>query len=176
MLNEEWPERGSVISLLIPHSAFRVPHSSFRIPHSSFSPSLPPMLLFPPTEFRKRRGRRRRDVQSASPPVALTLIAAEYFPGMAVTLTFDQPIDIDAIVPSAIVVQDGEFTQTRYVGNGADLTGPTSVEISLVNTTEESPVPDVRLTAAANVGIIATDGPIPGGAWTGITNLVLPFP
>ena len=125
---------------------------------------------------KRRVGRRRRqDVSSSpapAPPVALTLIAAEYDTGTTIELTFDRAVDIAGIVVGDVSVNEGPES-IRYVGSGAaTLVTPTKVVIGLVEDGGQG-APFITLTAGAGNGIVAVDD---GGAWAGVTNLVLPFP
>ena len=127
------------------------------------------MLMLPPTEFRKRRGR----PNSARPPFALTLVAAMYDPGTSIRLSFDRPIDVAALVGSQIIVDDGVILGIQYEAQGtATMIDPATVEIGLLDVTGSS-VPGVRLTAGAANGIVAVDD---GGTWAGVSDVPLPFP
>jgi hypothetical protein len=126
------------------------------------------------TPAKRRVGRRRRQGVPSSPaPAGLTLVAATYDPDTSVDLTFDRPIDVGAFDGAAVVVEDGEIVGAKYDGQGgATLLNPTTVRISLL---EVGPPdgPPVTLSASAANGIVAADD---GGAWAGVTGLVLPFP
>ncbi len=104
-----------------------------------------------------------------NPPV---LTSATYETDAAVTLTFDRPVDISGILASFIVVDDGQFTNTRYEGGGAELAGAASVWIELVPIGAASGG-TVRLMAGAGNGIVATAD---GAAWAGVSDVALPFP
>ena len=124
-------------------------------------PTIPQYLVVPPK-------RRRRKPVTASP--ALSLTAAVYDTGTAVTLTFNRAVDITGIVPSEIVLDDGQLTGERFLGSAAVLTSPTIVRIDLTSTGFESATPDIRLTASAASNITASGTP-----WQGVTDLELPF-
>ena len=88
-------------------------------------------------------------------------------------LGFDRAIDIAGLVGSAITVDAGNVTGSRYVATGsATLDGPNSVVIGLVATVP-SASGDTLLDAAAGNGIVAIDD---GGLWNGVSELVLPYP
>jgi hypothetical protein len=126
----------------------------------------PPFILATP------RVRRKRRTDAATPgPVALVLVAAEYFDGETVWLTFDRAVDIAAVVPSAIVVNDAVTAGGKYAGYAAALTGPAVVEVSL-EFVEAITGTDIRLDAGPGTGIVAADD---GGTWAG-ADVVLPFP
>jgi hypothetical protein len=124
----------------------------------------------PPIPFIRRR-RRRPPAATAPTPVALTLVAAEYFDGETVWLTFDRPVDLAGIVPSAIVVNDAVTAGGKYAGYAAMLTGPTVVEVSL-EFVEAISGTEIRLDVGAGTGIVAVDD---GGTWAG-ADVELPFP
>ncbi|HEV7297912.1 MAG TPA: hypothetical protein VGN72_00990 [Tepidisphaeraceae bacterium] len=127
--------------------------------------------------MKRKRNRKRRDT-TASPPAPpvepLTLVSAVYDGDveLVLTLTFSRAIDVDAIDGAAIIVNDPGAMLDRLIGTGgATLEGPATVRIGLV-TQSVPPVPGpVTLTAGADNGIVAVDG----GAWAGVTAVVLPF-
>lgn len=128
------------------------------------------MLLFPPSEFRKRAGRPKRK----APPVALTRVAAYYEPATLVRLTFDRAIDVSSVDGNAILVFDGASENERFkVDAPGELVGPATVEFSLIALGAWAGPADVRLDATAATGIVAAED---GGTWSGVTGLVLPFP
>ena len=133
------------------------------------SPNLPPFTITRPP-----RHRRRKSIGPATPPVALTLLEASFDEGgPSVRLGFDRAIDIGGLNGSAIIVDAGNVTGTRYVATGsATLDGPNAVVIGLVATIP-SGSPDTLLDATAGNGIVAIDD---GGLWSGATDLVLPYP
>ena len=120
------------------------------------------------------RHRRRHSVSSSPAPVALTLLEASFDEGgPSVRLAFDRAIDIAGFVGSAITVDAGNVTGTRYVATGsATLDGPSAVVIGLVATVP-SASGDTLLDASAGNGIVAIDD---GGVWSGVSELVLPYP
>ncbi len=115
---------------------------------------------------------RRKPRLSVSPPVALTLVSAEFDQSGSVTLTFDRPIDIASLNGSAITVDDGAISGTLWQGLSGMLTGPATVQIEL-EPYDPSGSADTLLNAGADSGIVAAGG---GGTWAGATNLLLPFP
>ena len=127
------------------------------------------MLIIPPPIYRKRRGRAKRDV--ASPP--LTLVAAYYNEALWIQLTFDRAIDIAAIDPSQITVDDGQVSGLLFVGfSPATPVSPATVEIPLQKIASASG-PNTLLSAGAGNGIVAADD---GETWPGVSDVVLPFP
>jgi hypothetical protein len=90
----------------------------------------------------------------------------------SVTLAFDRAVDASAYDPAAITVQDGVYAGGLFVGSAATVINPTTIQVFLEQIGSPT-VPDVELSATALTGIVATDD---GGAWAGVTNLVLPFP
>jgi hypothetical protein len=88
-----------------------------------------------------------------------------------VWLTFDRPVDIAGIVPSAVVVNDAITAGGKYAGYAAALTSATVVEVSL-EFVEAISGTDIRLDAGPGTGIVAADD---GGAWAG-ADVELPFP
>jgi hypothetical protein len=88
-----------------------------------------------------------------------------------VWLTFDRPVDIAGIVPSAIVVNDAITAGGRYAGYAAALSAPATVEVSL-EFVEAISGTEIRLDAGPGTGIVAADD---GAAWAG-ADVVLPFP
>ena len=117
-------------------------------------------------------GRRRRPSQrAATGPV---LLAASYNAGdVVLTLTFDRAIDISGILVDQIVVFDGNLS-IEMGGTAGDLSQPTPESMAMVMI-ENAPYEGegVRLSVSATNGIVAVEG---GGAWLGVTELVLPFP
>jgi hypothetical protein len=121
---------------------------------------------------RVRRTRRR--VQFGTPPAALVLVAATY-DGDTTTLrlTFGRAIDIDALVGSTIVVDDGGNLGLMFnATGGAVLETPTRVALTLIQIGDATGE-QTMLTAAAGNGIMAVDD---GGAWAGVGSVELPFP
>ena len=109
------------------------------------------------------------------PPTALTLVAASYGPNVGPTLilTFDRAINIDNFDGSVIFVSDGLFNFTRYNAIGAfQLDAPNILRVTL-GIFDEFEGPGVSLNTVGDTGIVAVDG---GEAWTGATNVELPFP
>ncbi len=129
------------------------------------------MLLPIIPEYQKRRRPLRR--RRAPAPEGPTLVAAIYEPGILVELRFDRTVNIDDVVASRIVVEDGQYDQSRYIGTTANRGfDGMSVWFDLVAEGEELPPGDVILNAPDNTGIVAEET---GGAWQGVTGLVLPF-
>ena len=112
--------------------------------------------------------RRRRS--KAAP--ALTLVRATYVSGTSLTLAFDRPIDVSALVGGVILVDDGPAGTQYEATLGAVLVDPQTVRLALIDLTGFAG-PDVRLNAAAGNGIAPAGG---GAAWAGVSNLLLPYP
>ena len=131
-------------------------------------------MLINHTTIARRRLQARK--AGSSPPVqALTLVAASYGPNVGPTLilTFDRAINIDDFNGSAIFVSDGQFNFTRYNAVGTvSLDNPTTLRVFL-GIFDEFEGPGVSLNTVGDTGIVAVDG---GEAWTGATNVELPFP
>src|SRR3954468_12001569 len=112
-----------------------------------------------------RKMRRRKDGRSTPtpPPVALTLVAAQYHEEQEwVRLGFDRAIDISSLDPTQVVIDDDDFTGNRMAGvAGATLVNATTVQVPLdrVGAATES---NVHLIASATSGIVAVDD---GGTW-----------
>src|SRR3954469_4962633 len=131
------------------------------------------MLISPPKPF----GSRRRFVRLGpppTPPVALALVSAQYHEEQEwVRLGFDRAIDIAALDPAQVVVDDDDFTGNRLAGvAGATLVNPTTVQVPLdrIGSASES---NVHLIASATSGIVAVND---GGTWAGASDVALPFP
>lgn len=127
------------------------------------------MLRIPPLPPFLRR--ERTMTVTSPPPAALTLLAATYQEAAWVTLTFDRAIEIEAVVPEAVVVDDAHFTTSAWTGGSATLESPTQVRITLVETGPAAGS-GTRLSATALTGIVASDD---GGTWAGVTDVALPF-
>jgi len=134
------------------------------------------LLRSVPLIFRRRPGRttKKRADAPAPPAAALVLVEAAFDEtAPTIRLTFDRAIDIDGLVGSQIVVDDGAMTGTRYEAVGeANLDGPDGVFIQLL---EVGPAQNAGtvLTASAGTGIVAVDD---GGTWAGATDVALPYP
>jgi hypothetical protein len=131
-------------------------------------------MLIPITPaFRKRRGRVKPPA-AGPPPAPLTLVSAAYFPGdPSIVLTFDRAIDIAALNPGAITVDDPAESGVLYEGGGgAALAGPTAVQMFLLEIGSASGA-QILLNASAANGIVAVDD---GGTWPGVTGYVLNVP
>ncbi len=130
------------------------------------------MLKIPPSLFREQRGRPLRKRPPPPPPVALTLVAATYETGAAVTLTFDRAISIAGFDGSFVTVRDEAEAMLFDATGGAELIGPAVVRLTLVPVEGDSSV-GVTLAASPDTGIVAVDD---GGTWGGVSDLQLPFP
>ncbi len=131
------------------------------------------MLTTPPVKYPRRlRQRLRTRPAPAAPPVALTLVAATYEAGAAVTLTFDRAISIAGFDGSFVTVRDEAEAMLYDATGGAELIGPAVVRLTLVPVEGDSSV-GVTLTASPDTGIVAVDD---GGTWGGVSDLQLPFP
>ena len=128
--------------------------------------------FIPRKPFRHRA--REHATATATPPAALTLVSATYdIETESVILAFDRAVDASAYDPAAITVQDGVYAGGLFVGSGpASVINPTTIQV-LLEQIGSPTVPDVELSATALSGIVAVDD---GGAWAGVTGLVLPFP
>src|SRR3954452_923452 len=107
-----------------------------------------------------RKMRRRKDGRSTPtpPPVALMLVAAQYHEEEQwVRLTFDRAIDISALDPAQVVVDDDDLTGNRLAGvAGATMIGAVTVQI---------PLNPIGSATEATLALIAsgTRGMRPGG-------------
>src|SRR5436190_20443561 len=132
------------------------------------------LLPAPPLFPRKRKGRAK--APSTPPPAALTLVAATYQlddSPFTVSLEFDRAIDIAAFNGSQVTLNDGGINSVEYRATGpASLLDPTTLVVVLEEI-DSYVGPDELLTASSATGIVAVDD---GGAWAGVTDLVLPFP
>ena len=115
-------------------------------------------MVIKPMKIYRPRHRPARGARKAVPPVGpLTLVAASYEPGAYVELTFDRAIDIAGIVPSTVLLSDGDVMGFFYEGSDeAFLMGPTVL----------------RMTVGAGNGVVASGD---GAAWAGVMDLELPF-
>ena len=102
----------------------------------------------------------------------LILTAADWEPGVSITLTFDRAIDVSAMDGSQIQVVDGTGTGFLYAATGeAEMVTPTTIVIGL-NVLEDSFDTGPRLNASASNGIVASDDE---AAWAGIENAPIPL-
>jgi hypothetical protein len=126
-----------------------------------------------PLKYRPRRNPNRRR-RNTTPPAALTLVSATYAEASSNTLAFDRAIDITAASGAAIIVDDGSFTGSRWIGveSPPTLVNATTVQFEV---SEEGPAQSAEtvLTATSANGIVATDD---GGTWPGATDVELPYP
>ncbi len=131
-------------------------------------------MTIPPAIFRRRPGRKKRPAQFSPPPAALVLVAATYAESTWVQLTFDRPIDVAGLIGSAITVDDGDLTATRWEATGPSVTmiDPATVRIELVEFDPFAGV-GILLDATGGSGIVAVDD---GGTWAGVSDVALPFP
>ena len=126
--------------------------------------------------FQPRKPFRRRPRAEAPPsPVALTLVAATYdeVDGL-LFVTFDRPIDVSGFVGALVVVRDGAFNATAYVGTSPGfIENPTTIRVALAPAGPYAGAA-IDMTATALTGIVAVDD---GGTWAGTGGvLVLPWP
>src|SRR5688572_16616974 len=106
----------------------------------------------PPKTVSPGRRKPRRPTPAPTPtptptPTAPVLVAAAYEVGVAVTMEFDQAIDVGAMSVASVLVDDAPETGWRWEGTGAaSLLTPTTVrvELSILGTAVGS---DIRLTA-----------------------------
>ena len=133
------------------------------------------MLLPLTARYRRPRWRPHGPQTTDAPPApALTLVEASFDEGgPTVRLGFDRAIDIVGLVGAQITVDAGNVTGTQYQATGtATMDGPNAVVIGLVGLIP-SGSPDTLLNAVAGNGIVAIDD---GGLWSGVSELVLPYP
>ncbi len=127
------------------------------------------LLPAPPLYPRKRKPRPK----PKRPVTALTLVAAAFNDfDLYVTLTFDRAIEINAMDPATILIDD-DATGQLYQGAGT----PTLVTANAVDVSVSSIPgtfhPGIHLTAEPSNGIAAVDD---GAQWSGVTDVELPFP
>ena len=102
------------------------------------------------------------------------MLSAAYDSGEpALWLVFDRAVNIAAINTAAFILEDAQFNNFRYDGGGgAELTGPETLKVLLVEVDNASGS-GVKLSVAAGNGVVAVDD---GGTWAGVSDLALPFP
>jgi hypothetical protein len=121
----------------------------------------------------QRRQRRYKPKVGAAAPVALTLVAARYDPvELSVLLTFDRPVNVDAFVPTSVVLYDGPTNHLHYDGATAELAGSTGVSISLAALGGTIHGSVVELIVQAANGIVAVND---GGTWPGTGGIAQPY-
>jgi hypothetical protein len=130
------------------------------------------MLIFPPPKFRRDRGRENGQavVPAVSGPV---LTAANTFPDDGIAyLTFDRAVNVAGFDGSKVTVNDPQTTGQMFdATGGAEQLSDFQIQLFL-NAIGSSTGEEVILNATVGNGIVAVSG---GGAWPGVTNLVLPF-
>src|SRR5690349_15319283 len=111
------------------------------------------MLIQAPPKFRRHRRPAKSKASAPPPPPDLVLVSAMYLVAHWVRLTFDRPIDISAIDPRAIVVDDGTGTSLRWKGavGASFIVDPTTVQVGL-DSDGASTHPGVHLDAGADSG------------------------
>ncbi len=126
------------------------------------------MLMFPPTNFRKRRR-----VTKTKATVPLVLQAAVYDPvGLTLTLTFDRAINISSMISAAIVVNDPVTNNRQYIPAGSSvMLTPAEVRFGLFFVGNASGSV-TTLNAVSSNGIVALTDP---GKWAGVSALALPY-
>ena len=129
------------------------------------------MMMIP--EF-TRRGRRSGLTNTPTPtPTAPVLVAAAYEIGAAVTMEFDQAIDIGAMSVASVLVDDAPETGWRWEGTGTpSLQSPTTVRVEL-SIDGEAVGSAITLTAGPGPNVVAAAG---GMAWAGVSDVALPYP
>ena len=130
------------------------------------------MLLIRKIPFRPHR--KPPQASAPAPPGALVLVSAEYLTedGPQVMLTFDRPINIASLHGNQFTLIDNDISGWKYHGTGGILSSPAAVLLGL--TQFQSAAGDgIFLTASNTNGIIAAGD---GAAWSGVTNLSLPYP
>jgi hypothetical protein len=123
------------------------------------------MLVVPPAPFQKRRERPR-----LSP---LLLVRATYDPGAAVTLVFNQPVNVELLDPTNVTVEDGPLTGATYAGVDGP---PTRIDATTIQVELENQGPSASTQTLLNVpaptGVKAVES---SARWPGATNLPLPL-
>jgi hypothetical protein len=128
--------------------------------------------------FQPRRVFHRRTHGVAAPAPASVppvLIEASFdAETLVLTLGFDRALDLSALDPSQIVVDDGPGTGELYVGSGAaTVLSPSSFTLGMMDAGSSGGMA-VLLIAGSATGIVAVDD---GGVWAGTgSGVVLPIP
>ena len=100
------------------------------------------------------------------------MLVAATFDGTALTLTFDQAIDVSAFAPGSVFVYDGPGS-VEWGGTAVfEQPGPDSLAVTMSEDGEFVGA-DVSLTVTGGAVIVADDDDEP---WAGVTGLALPFP
>ena len=117
------------------------------------------MIIIPPLR------RKKKPNELALPP--LTLLSATYdFDGPSVTLTFDQPINIDDYDGTQITVNDPVNNGHTYVGTVSATVSPDNVVTIVMDELGAATGTTDVLNATATTGITSTSG----AAWAGVTD------
>ena len=129
------------------------------------------MLIIPPAQFRRRRGR-AKGIAAAPPGAALVLIDASFdSAGLRAFLVFDRAISIAGLQPGQVQVAD-PFLSNLYVGDPAGGSVSGTVVTLLMDRIGSATGSAITLSASATTGIVAVND---GGTWVGASGLVLPF-
>jgi hypothetical protein len=111
------------------------------------------------------------------PPGPLVLVAAELgadpFGEYLVTLTFDRAIDVAALDPSQVTLDDAAGAGWVYAGAAIDSRPDPRTLVLNMAATDVPATAENRLNATADTGIVAADD---GAAWAGVAGVGLPFP
>ena len=127
-----------------------------------------PMPIFIPAPPRKYR---ERNLSTATPVGAMTLLAAIYQPQTAIRLTFSRAIDTSDVLPDGFNVFDGD-SQHQFIGTSYSLVDANTISIELIIIGEYLGA-GISLYADASNGIKAVGD---GAVWDGVSGLELPFP
>lgn len=124
------------------------------------------MLIIPPAQFRRRRGRVKHQ------PAVLVLTQADYISAtLQIVLAFDRPVNTAGLNGVQIRLDDEPNGHWYLATGGVIPLGSSTIELSLVLGGSTSGSATLLNVGAANGIVAASDG----GAWLGVTNLVLPF-
>jgi hypothetical protein len=127
------------------------------------------MVMIPDIPFIYQRKHEHVATKLASPVLVEAIYSNEDW---LLTLTFDRAIDVSRFDGSQFTVRDGVYNRKVWIAESPpSVLDPVTICMSL-DAIEDCGAPDVRMWATASNGIVATDG----GAWDGVSGLVLPFP
>jgi hypothetical protein len=123
-------------------------------------------------QFHWRKERPRRIKTRPAPPGPVLVQAIYSHEDWLLTLAFDRTIDVSHFDGSQFTVRDGVFNGKVWIAESPpSVLDPMTICMSL-DAIEDYAGPDVRMWATSLNGIVAADG----GAWEGVSDLVLPFP
>ena len=131
-----------------------------------------PSSIFFPAKTRKRRRRRVEGSAAVTGPV---LVAASFdAPSGLLTLTFDRPVNVTGgfLVAEAITVLDGPNDAEYVNAPEVDGAGTTTLTVTMFgNAPFEGS--GVTMTCGEGTGVVSAGD---GEPWTGVADVVLPFP